>query len=192
MGISNEEISNAEKGAQPAAEEGEKGMRSSSRGVGEKADADKTIIDFAALESSPPQEEYEEEEIERISTHRSRGVSTKSSPLKQITKTITARSNVSVIDPGPPPEGGVKAWLQVFAGMLVIMNTWGMTATFGVFQSYYTTELGMEPSAVSWIGSMQMLGHFGLGKFTLYRKSSKVWRRAVGCDLPGCIIHYGD
>jgi hypothetical protein len=69
MGISNEEISNAEKGAQPAAEEGEKGMRSSSRGVGEKADADKTIIDFAALESSPPQEEYEEEEIERISTH---------------------------------------------------------------------------------------------------------------------------
>lgn len=51
-------------------------------------------------------------------------------------------------------------------GHLVVFNTWGMISTFGVFQQYYTTELHLEPSAVSWIGSMQMLGHFGLGMFT--------------------------
>ena len=74
---------------------------------------------------------------------------------------MSALTSRDVLRPGPK---GFKAWMQVFAGMLVITNTWGMTASFGVFQSYYTSELGMEPSAVSWIGSMQMLGHFGLGK----------------------------
>jgi hypothetical protein len=179
---SNKEISNAEKGVQSATEEGEKRAQFSGRYLGEKADADDTMRHSAAPESSPPQEEYEEEEIERISTHRSRAVSTKPHALKQLTKTITARSNVSVIDPGPPPEGGVKAWLQVFAGMLVITNTWGMTATFGVFQSYYTTELGMEPSAVSWIGSMQMLGHFGLGTFAFHRRARK------SRDMQWCVV----
>jgi MFS family permease len=51
-------------------------------------------------------------------------------------------------------------------GHLVVFNTWGMVATFGVFQAYYTSELGLEPSAVSWIGSTQMLGHFSLGMFS--------------------------
>lgn len=112
-------------------------------------------------------EEREEGEIARIPTHRSRASSRRAKTIKQITKTITARSNASIVDPGPPPDGGVKAWTQVAMGMLVITNTWGMISAFGVFQSYYTTELKMEPSAVSWIGSMQMLGHFGLGKFSL-------------------------
>lgn len=177
MMYSDRETSDVEKGAQCATEESEDVSRFSSHHVGEKADANEPIRRHAAP-SSPPQEEYEDEEIERIPTHRSRAVSAKPNALKQITKTITARSNASVIDPGPPPEGGLKAWLQVFAGMLVITNTWGMSATFGVFQSYYTTELGMEPSAVSWIGSMQMLGHFGLGKFQ-YKKSSEVWKCLV-------------
>lgn len=42
----------------------------------------------------------------------------------------------------------------------------GMIATFGVFQAHYTTDLNLEPSAVSWIGSIQMLGHFSLGMMT--------------------------
>jgi predicted MFS family arabinose efflux permease len=51
-------------------------------------------------------------------------------------------------------------------GHFVVFNTWGMISTFGVFQAYYTSTLHLEPSAVSWIGSMQMLGHFSLGMFT--------------------------
>lgn len=103
-----------------------------------------------------------EEEIARTPTQASY---TPQRKLAALAKTLTARSNASVIDPGPPPDGGSKAWTQACMGHLVILNSWGMIATFGVFQTYYTSELGMEPSAVSWIGSMQMLGHFGLGTF---------------------------
>ena len=76
---------------------------------------------------------------------------------------LTARSNASVRDPGPPPDGGLGAWSQAFMGHLVIFNTWGIVSTFGVFQSYYTSKFGYQPSSVSWIGSVQMLGHFSLG-----------------------------
>ena len=109
--------------------------------------------------SIPPKKE-DPDNLHRTSTHRSR---IPKPNLSAIARTITARSNASLLDPGPPPDGGVKAWTQACMGHLVILNTWGMVATFGVFQTYYTQELGLEPSAVSWIGSMQMLGHFGLG-----------------------------
>lgn len=110
----------------------------------------------------------EEGDISRIPTHTSQTTRTAKSKnaLSNLAKTITARSNASVIDPGPPPDGGLKAWTQSFMGHLVVFNTWGMIATFGVFQSHYTQDLGLEPSAVSWIGSMQMLGHFALGMFS--------------------------
>ncbi|KAF2491972.1 MFS general substrate transporter [Lophium mytilinum] len=66
-------------------------------------------------------------------------------------------------DPGPPPDGGLKAWTQACMGHLVVFNTWGVITSFGVFQAYYTSELGLAPSAVSWIGSVQTLGHFFVG-----------------------------
>lgn len=108
----------------------------------------------------------EEEEIERIPTHHTTQSARTKNPVLNIARTLTARTNASIVDPGPPPDGGTKAWTQSVMGHLVILNTWGMIATFGVFQQYYTSELHLEPSAVSWIGSLQMLGHFGLGMFT--------------------------
>lgn len=168
MAYPDEEVPDVEKAVHAAEEKNEYAGNRFPRGntIGEKTEVQTRNSTTPAPSSSPPpQEAYEESDIERIPTHRSRAASTRAKSLKQITKTITARSNASVVDPGPPPDGGVKAWTQVVMGMLVITNTWGMTATFGVFQSYYTAELGMEPSAVSWIGSMQMLGHFGLGEF---------------------------
>jgi hypothetical protein len=90
----------------------------------------------------------------------------KPSKLTLLAKSITTRTNASLPSPSPPPpNGGAKAWTQACMGHLVILNTWGMVATFGVFQTYYTQEMGFEASAVSWVGSMQMLGHFGLGMF---------------------------
>jgi MFS family permease len=105
-------------------------------------------------------------EIERIPTHHTTTSTRPKNPLLTLIKTVTVRSNASIIDPGPPPDGGSKAWTQAFMGHLVVFNTWGMISTFGVFQQHYTTDLHLEPSAVSWIGSMQMLGHFSLGMFT--------------------------
>lgn len=132
-------------------------------------------IDKQSLRAPPSKHEEEEEEeqeeeevveeIARIPTHTSHTSRTKKSILN-LAKTLTARSCASITDPGPPPDGGTKAWTQAFMGHFVVFNTWGMIATFGVFQQYYTLTLGLEPSAVSWIGSMQMLGHFALGMLT--------------------------
>ena len=118
-----------------------------------------------SLSSSQHAAEDEEEDVSRIRTHTSHTAKSKNA-LTNLAKTITARSNASVTDPGPPPDGGLKAWTQSFMGHFVVFNTWGMIATFGVFQAHYTQDLGLEPSAVSWIGSMQMLGHFSLGMFS--------------------------
>jgi MFS family permease len=108
----------------------------------------------------------QEDGVERVETSHTSHSQRSKNPALNLVKTITARSNAAVTDPGPPPDGGTKAWTQAFMGHFVIFNTWGMISTFGVFQSYYTTDLGLEPSAVSWIGSVQMLGHFSLGMFT--------------------------
>lgn len=42
-------------------------------------------------------------------------------------------SRISV-DPGPPPDGGLEAWIQALMGHLVVFNTWGYINSFGVFQ----------------------------------------------------------
>lgn len=175
MAHPSEEISDVEKGVRYQEDSG------SDIAPGENADGH---VKPPPSHKASQQEEYEEEELARISTQVSRTASARPKSLRRITKTITARSNASVIDPGPPPDGGVKAWTQVAMGMLVITNTWGMTASFGVFQSYYTNELGMEPSAVSWIGSMQMLGHFGLGKFNHDARRRNFFLIEMACPVP--------
>ena len=46
--------------------------------------------------------------------------------------TIVAKPNAhdvepppeKVAGPGPPPDGGIKAWLQVVGGFLLVLNTW--------------------------------------------------------------------
>lgn len=108
---------------------------------------------------------HELEDITRIPTQASQ-ISRSRKSLPGLASLIPVRSCTSVVNPGPPPDGGAKAWTQAFMGHFVVFNTWGMIATFGVFQQHYTLDLGLEPSAVSWIGSMQMLGHFSLGMLT--------------------------
>ncbi|KAF3764621.1 hypothetical protein M406DRAFT_98428 [Cryphonectria parasitica EP155] len=58
---------------------------------------------------------------------------------------------------GPIPNGGLQAWLQVLGSWVVLVATWGLVNTFGVFQTYYETELLSTSSSasISWIGSIQ-------------------------------------
>lgn len=56
----------------------------------------------------------------------------------------------------PPPDGGRVAWSQVVAAHLVVFNTWGFVISYGIFQPYYVQELGLDASAISWIGSVQI------------------------------------
>jgi hypothetical protein len=83
--------------------------------------------------------------------------------LKGLTHTISRSSH---IDPGPPPDGGLSAWTQALVGHLLVLNTWGVINSFGVFQAYYVSELGFSPSDVSWIGSLQTFLLFFVGTFS--------------------------
>ncbi|CAD6443143.1 19c9a825-6b0e-4d99-a851-fafb9b4e9e4d [Sclerotinia trifoliorum] len=67
---------------------------------------------------------------------------------------------------GPPPDGGLRAWIQVILSHLVIMNTWGFINSFGVFQTYYVSKLQRPASSISWIGSVQIFLLFFIGTFT--------------------------
>lgn len=55
------------------------------------------------------------------------------------------------------PNGGLLAWLQVVGAFFLFMNSWGITNTFGVYQTYYETALlqSQTASSISWIGSFQ-------------------------------------
>lgn len=59
-------------------------------------------------------------------------------------------------DPGPPPDGGTVAWLQVLAAHLMWFISWGLITSFGLFQSTYGEMLHAAPSTVSWIGTVQI------------------------------------
>lgn len=83
--------------------------------------------------------------------------------LRTISKTL---SRTSTIDPGPPPDGGLKAWTQALMGHLVVFNTWGYINSFGVFQTYYVDAVNETPSAISWVGSVQIFLLFAIGSFS--------------------------
>jgi MFS family permease len=58
---------------------------------------------------------------------------------------------------GPPPDGGLMAWLQVVGGFFAFFNSWGIVNSFGVYESYYLLHLlsHESPSTIAWIGSTQ-------------------------------------
>ncbi|KAK6515963.1 hypothetical protein TWF281_004554 [Arthrobotrys megalospora] len=74
------------------------------------------------------------------------------------TDTENANPGVSELADAPvPPDGGVKAWTQVFGSFFLFFASWGFVNSFGVYQNYYATEhlKGTPASNISWIGSIQ-------------------------------------
>jgi MFS family permease len=49
---------------------------------------------------------------------------------------------------------------------LVVITSWGYMNSFGVFQTYYTSELGVSQSTVSWVGSVQLWVIFVMSAFS--------------------------
>lgn len=90
----------------------------------------------------------------------------RSGVLGRAERVLSRTTSKSSFNPGPPPDGGLRAWTAVAAGHLVIMCTWGYINSFGVFQTYYSTELGLPPATISWIGSIQVFLLFFIGTFT--------------------------
>jgi hypothetical protein len=59
--------------------------------------------------------------------------------------------------PPPPPNGGTKAWLQVLGAFFLNFNTWGLSNSFGIYQTEYSRGLlaSSSQSQIAWIGSLQ-------------------------------------
>lgn len=79
---------------------------------------------------------------------------------------VLSRRSAASFDPGPAPDGGITAWIQVLCTHLTIFTTFGFFTSFGVYQTYYENTLGIAPSTISWIGSIQVFFLFGIGAFT--------------------------
>ncbi|RAK96110.1 major facilitator superfamily protein [Aspergillus ibericus CBS 121593] len=56
-----------------------------------------------------------------------------------------------------PPNGGLRAWLQVLASFFLFFNTWGIINAYGAYQTFYEETLlpTTTASTISWIGSLQ-------------------------------------
>ncbi|KAJ7066199.1 major facilitator superfamily domain-containing protein [Mycena amicta] len=63
------------------------------------------------------------------------------------------------------PEGGTVAWLTVFGAFLINFAGFGYTTAFGVYQDFYVRDYLSQssPSAISWIGSINVLLGLSLG-----------------------------
>ncbi|KAG1863601.1 major facilitator superfamily domain-containing protein [Suillus subalutaceus] len=66
-------------------------------------------------------------------------------------------SQKHVTHPGEAPDGGIRAWLVVFAAASVMFSTLGFLLSWGIFQAYYEENLLLHtsPSTIAWIGSTQ-------------------------------------
>ncbi|KKY34690.1 putative mfs monocarboxylate transporter [Diaporthe ampelina] len=83
------------------------------------------------------------------------------------------------------PEGGWTAWSQVVAGNMLNMLAWGLPASFGVYQLYYTEQIGLSSSQASWIGSIQVFLTLGIGTVSGRLADAGYSRHAV---LAGCLV----
>ncbi|KAI1647047.1 MFS general substrate transporter [Daldinia loculata] len=70
----------------------------------------------------------------------------------QVTATPLAEPKTSDV-----PDGGLVAWLQVLGAFVIMLASWGLINSFGVYQTYYETDLlrSSTSSDISWIGSLQ-------------------------------------
>ncbi|KAI7775506.1 mfs monocarboxylate transporter [Diaporthe eres] len=83
------------------------------------------------------------------------------------------------------PEGGWTAWSQVVAGNMLNMLAWGLPASFGVYQLYYTEQTRLSSSQASWIGSAQVFLTLALGTVSGRLADAGYSRHAV---LTGCLV----
>jgi MFS family permease len=136
--------------------------------VGTARDPEKGAITEAAPPDSRPNTLDEDIEQTAEELHEpDEGKKQRDNEEPALARIATRRSAASSwIDPGPPPDGGLTAWLQVLCTHLTIFTTFGFFTSFGVYQTYYENTLGIAPSTISWIGSIQVFLLFGIGTIT--------------------------
>ncbi|KAL5090228.1 hypothetical protein Trisim1_004748 [Trichoderma cf. simile WF8] len=60
-------------------------------------------------------------------------------------------------DFGPPPDGGLEAWMVVLGGFCTVFASFGWINCIGIFQDYYQSHQlkAYSPSTVAWIPSVE-------------------------------------
>ncbi|KAI0314511.1 major facilitator superfamily domain-containing protein [Amylostereum chailletii] len=74
----------------------------------------------------------------------------------------TVRDESLTPAPAHRMDGGLQAWASVAGGWLIMFAVFGYANAFGVFQDLYTRAGTASPSAVSWIGSVQVFLMVGM------------------------------
>ncbi|KAI9039423.1 putative MFS monocarboxylate transporter [Aspergillus affinis] len=91
------------------------------------------------------------------------------------------------VTPPPPPNGGVAAWMGVFAGFILFVTTWGFSTAYGAFQQYYQTNLLRDSSSsrLSWIGTVNAFFLISTGVIAgpLFDRGFLVHVMTAGCFL---------
>jgi hypothetical protein len=100
------------------------------------------------------------------------------------------------------PDGGKWAWLSLLGATLIAFSTFGMTNSFGVYQTYYAShQLGAStPSDIAWIGSFQLFCMFSGGTVAgrIFDSYGPKWLLRVGSTmhflafilLPECKVYW--
>ncbi|KAH6880613.1 putative monocarboxylate permease [Thelonectria olida] len=93
-----------------------------------------------------------------MATHSASGTTTPGTQEKPVSSGDSQASQTAATAAfgSPPPDGGWQGWAQVVSGHFVVAVTWGYSASFGVFQSYYEDTLPQSASEISWIGGFQI------------------------------------
>ncbi|KAF1832297.1 monocarboxylate permease-like protein [Decorospora gaudefroyi] len=88
-----------------------------------------------------------------------------SEPGAANTEKSTAPELTTTAGPGPPPDGGLQAWLAVLGGFCTVFASFGWINCIGVFQDYYQNNqlTTYSPSAVAWIPSTESFMMFFWG-----------------------------
>lgn len=99
-------------------------------------------------------------------------------------------------DLGPPPDGGLQAWLAVFAASGVLLTVFGFVTSMGQLQAYYMENQlrGYSKATVAWLGSIQsMLVYIGslfAGRaFDAYGPERLMWTGTL--LLTGAVVAMG-
>lgn len=131
-----------------------------------------------------PETLYEGQAITRAITTDRRSTRSKAS-IRSRAASALSDPTIHITDPGPPPDGGSKAWLQAIMGHLVVTSTWGYIGSYGVFETYYLSSLHESASAISWVGSLQIFLMFAISMFTGRALDAGYFRVVFGA---GCIF----
>ncbi len=71
---------------------------------------------------------FGQEAVQDEKADRPQSTTSKRPTLSRVASRLTTRS---IVDPGPAPDGGLKAWTQIAAGWLATLTTWGWVNCFG-------------------------------------------------------------